>query len=168
MTIRPARPEDAAPLAALSIEVWLGTYLKDGISPFFANYVLAEYTTANVADRLADPANTIFVSENSVGPTGYICLTTNRPCPVAGGPTSEITTLYLQPRHHGKGIGRDLLSAALTTCQDRNIPNLWLATNAENHPAIGFYQANGFRIIGETAFQIDDASYPNVVLARDI
>ncbi|WP_311202217.1 hypothetical protein [Leisingera sp. S132] len=39
--IRPAGMHDCSSLAALSIEVWAGTYLRNGISAHFADYVLA-------------------------------------------------------------------------------------------------------------------------------
>jgi len=44
MSLRLARQSDASSIAALSIEVWLGTYLRRGINPFFNDYVLSEFT----------------------------------------------------------------------------------------------------------------------------
>jgi hypothetical protein len=40
MTLRDAVPADALALAALSIAVWVGTYLNRGVGPRFAEHVL--------------------------------------------------------------------------------------------------------------------------------
>lgn len=78
----------------------------------------------------------------------------------------EIATFYVQPRHHGKGIGKRLLSAAFAHCRDAGEKSLWLATNAENAPAIAFYLAQGFDQVGETSFCIEDKAYLNNVYRR--
>ena len=44
--------------------------------------------------------------------------------------------------------------------------SVWLTTNAENAPAIAFYQGNGFDRVGTTAFRIADQAYPNAVFSR--
>lgn len=50
-----AGPTDAANLAALSIEVWLHTYARDGIRQAFSDYVLREFTAERFAAHIADP-----------------------------------------------------------------------------------------------------------------
>ena len=47
--IRRAEERDASSLAAVSIEVWVNTYLRDGVSPVFADYVLAGIHGAEVS-----------------------------------------------------------------------------------------------------------------------
>ncbi|RLJ51509.1 hypothetical protein BCF46_1722 [Litoreibacter meonggei] len=44
MTIRNATPSDASSMAAISMEVWIGTYLKRGVSALFAEYALKTFT----------------------------------------------------------------------------------------------------------------------------
>ena len=165
MSIRPARPSDCSSLAALSIEVWLGTYIREGVNAFFADYVLAHYTVDQFAMALENPSERILVWEVSKGITGYIRITRDQPCPADHPSTTEITTLYVQPRHHGKGIGQELLKAGLELCQELGWGTPWLATNSENHPALRFYAKQGFSIIGQTHFEIEDRRYCNEVLA---
>jgi ribosomal protein S18 acetylase RimI-like enzyme len=161
MTIRPAHLTDASSIAALSIEVWIGTYLKRGVSTFFADYVLDTFTTANTEKLISDPEQHILVSQTSDGINGLMRLSTNSPAPVAGASILEIATLYVQPRHHGNGIGKALLNAAISHAKSRNVASLWLTTNAENAPAIAFYLAQGFTKFGETHFNIGDEGYLN-------
>jgi GNAT superfamily N-acetyltransferase len=165
--LRDARPEDAAALAALSVEVWVGTYLRDGVTSFFADYVLSEYTTQNMAARLLAPDQSFTVSQNTTGIDGYICVHRGRRAPV-GDAMTEIRTLYVQPRHHGKGIGLALLTHACEACRARGDHALWLTTNSLNTPAIRFYLANGFERVGQTMFTIDDQDYPNDVFVRKL
>jgi ribosomal protein S18 acetylase RimI-like enzyme len=155
--IRQASPEDAAAIAALSIEVWLSTYVKQGITPAFANYVLSHFTIDKTLVLLNDPKRVSFVSQNSDGIDGVLHLGLDRAAPDALQATVEIETLYVQPRHHGRGIGQALLRAAQAHAQRP----IWLTTNAKNSPAIGFYLAQGFAHAGCTDFVLGDRAYPN-------
>ena len=159
MSIRRAKTTDASSLAAISIEVWLGAYLREGVNAFFADFVLDEFTTAKFETILNDAAETIWVSENVSGIDGFVRVTSGKAAPVAGCSDVELTTLYVQGRHQGKGIGTMLLKKALT------LGDPWLTTNTENEPAIAFYQAQGFTIVGETHFEIQDQAYLNHVIA---
>ena len=164
ITLRAARVADASSLAALSVEVWLGTYLRRGINGFFADYVFAELTPARMAQHLACARETFFVSQNEEGIDGFIRLTQGSLPPSGQGSALEIATLYVQPRHHGRGIGKALLQAGLKQARAMEAAHPWLTTNVENRAAITFYQRQGFVITGRTSFEIGDQAYPNEVL----
>ncbi|SMR81926.1 Ribosomal protein S18 acetylase RimI [Aliiroseovarius halocynthiae] len=163
MTLRDAIPSDAPSIAAISIEVWIGTYLKRGVRPFFADYALSEFTVAKTEALIRDPNQFMLVSENEDGIDGFIRVSFGSADPVGGSAATEISTLYIQPRHHGKGIGKHLLEAAFQKCRAQGVDAVWLATNAENDPAIAFYLSQGFKQVGETYFSIDDQRYLNNV-----
>ncbi|MEM1236455.1 MAG: GNAT family N-acetyltransferase [Pseudomonadota bacterium] len=163
LSLRPAVAGDASVLAALSIEVWLSTYIKRGITPEFADYVLSAHTAEHFEALIADPAQRIVVSENVEGIDGFVRVAEGCPDPVAGDVTVEIATLYVQPRHHGRGVGKALLAAAL----EGQTGPVWVATNSENTPAIEFYLRNGFTRIGVTHFTLGEAAYPNDVFRWD-
>ena len=165
MTLRAAVITDASSIAALSIEVWVGTYLKRGVNSFFADFVLGEFTAAKMADLIDDPDEFILVSDNEEGIDGFIRVSPACSSPASGWYGMEISTFYVQPRHHGKGIGKGLLAAALEHCRRQNMDVVWLSTNAENDPAIAFYLAQGFQQVGETQFSIGDKGYLNNVYA---
>jgi ribosomal protein S18 acetylase RimI-like enzyme len=162
--IRPAVREDAPSLAALSIEVWLGTCLRSGISGHFADYVLAQYTPAHFTRALQAPDEQLLVSQNRDGIDGYIRLIHSRPSPAGGTRQTEIATLYVQPRHHRRGLGKALLQAALQHGESSGWDAPWLTTNSENTAAIRFYHTQGFVTVGQTAFEIGDERYPTAVL----
>lgn len=165
MELRPALVSDASSLAALSIEVWVGTYLRRGVNAVFADHVLGACAPSRFEAVLADPGETLIVSQNEDGIDGFIRLTSDSAAPVSGCSDTEIATLYVQPRHHGKGIGKALLSTGLDHCRGIGVSSAWLATNAENTPAIGFYLAQGFRNVGQTHYRIQDQAYLNEVFS---
>ena len=168
MTLRKARKSDASSIAVISIEVWISTYLKRGVSGFFADYVLDEFTAPKIEALIFDPDEFILVSENEEGIDGFIRVSPECLSPIAGCSGMEISTFYVQPRHHGKGIGKRLLHRALEYCRAAAIDSVWLKTNAENDPAIAFYLAQGFEHVGETHFCIDGEGYLNNVYAYQI
>lgn len=162
--IRNARLEDASSLAAVGIEVWLNTYIRNGVNAFFADYALNHFTTANFEAILSDTDDFILVSENGVGIDGFAHMAQGSPAPVEGCSDLEIAKLYVQPRHQGSGAGGRLITAALRWCASTGRPDVWLAVNAENTRATDFYLRKGFAKAGDTQFQIGDQSYPNHVL----
>lgn len=168
MTLRPAMPEDASSIAAISLEVWIGTYLKKGVSPFFADYALSAFTADRAGMLIADPAEFIVVSQNDEGIDGFIRVTEGSTAPVKDCSGFEIATFYVQPRHHGKGIGSALLNAALAHCRSRSASSVWLTTNAENAPAIAFYLDRGFVEVGKSYFTIADQNYLNNVYSHPL
>ena len=165
MTLRAPDISDASSIAAISIVVWVGTYLKRGVNRFFADYVLEQFTTAKIAALIDDADRFILVSDNAEGIDGFICIASSSAAPVDGCSDMEIATFYVQPRHHGKGIGKRLLNAALDHCRAQNAKSVWLTTNAENDPAIAFYLSQGFEKVGETHFRIGGEAYLNNVYA---
>ena len=168
MNFRVAKKIDASSLAAVSIEVWVGTYLRKGVNAFFADYALSEFTTSQFEAILENENEHIIVSENEVGIDGFIRITSGRIAPVHGCSTTEITTLYVQPRHQGKGIGKGLLGKGLRECAADGVTSLWLCVNSENNPAIDFYLACGFQKVGQTHFRIRDEAYLNEVFSRAV
>ncbi|MEL6998825.1 MAG: GNAT family N-acetyltransferase [Pseudomonadota bacterium] len=163
MTLRAPTTSDASSIAAISIEVWIGTYLKRGVSAFFADYALEEFTRPKTERLISDPNEFMRVSENEDGIDGFVRVSSGREAPVDGCSDVEISTLYVQPRHHGQGIGKRLLHAAFDHCRALAVPSVWLTTNAQNDPAIAFYRAQGFEHVGETHFRIQDEGYLNNV-----
>lgn len=162
--IRIAKSEDASSLAAVAMEVWLNTYIRNGVNAFFADYALSHFTKAHFEETLSLKDNFIWVSQNTVGIDGFVHLKLGSNAPVTTCSDLEIATLYVQPRHQGSGAGGKLLAAGLRFGTTTGRPDAWLAVNAENVHATEFYLRKGFAKAGETRFQIGDQFYPNHVL----
>jgi ribosomal protein S18 acetylase RimI-like enzyme len=166
--IRKAQEQDASGLAAVSIEVWLTTYLRDGVSQLFADYVLSEFTARKFRDAIDDPNRAIWVSEKGIGIDGFVTVCSTATPPLPDCSPLEIMTLYVRPRLQSAGRGVALLRRALEHCSAMGGESAWLKVNAENKRAIDFYLRHGFNRIGSTYFRIADQAYENYVMKIDI
>ena len=166
MNFRIAQPSDAPILAAISIEVWIGTYIRRGVNAIFAEYALNEFTSDKLRALIEDQDEHVIVSENEDGLDGFIRVSHGKEAPVANCSSMEISTLYVQPRHHGRGLGRLLLEQGLNYARNNSSPSVWLTTNSENTPAIAFYLKQGFQKVGTTHFRIQEQAYLNDVFRR--
>jgi GNAT superfamily N-acetyltransferase len=141
MTIREARPEDAAGIARVHVDSWRATY--PGIMPQEHLDALSyrDYTQT-WADRLhGEDATRVFVAEDSDGAVvGF----------ASGGPErggdphlrGEISALYLLQSHQGRGLGRRLVQALARRLAADGFDTLLIWVNARN-PARHFYEAMG-------------------------
>jgi len=145
----------------------LHTYLREGVSPFFADYVLSEFTAQKLRNAIANPDLAIWVSENRIGIDGFVTVCSTATPPLASCSRLEIATLYVQPRH-SSGRGAALLHCALDHCRNLNGESAWLKVNAENGRAIDFYLRRGFVRVGTTHFVIADKAYENHLMAIDL
>jgi len=161
--LRPACPEDAVCLAALSIETWLATYIKRGVRADFAEYVLAAFTAETMAQAIR--RDHVIVSENEQGIDGYVQISTGQSCTIPGEGDVEIAHLYVQPRHQGRGVGPALLQAALEHCATHGTTQPWLISNSQNTRALAFYKAKGFVHVGTRQYEIAGQFYPNDILS---
>jgi len=166
--IRRAEERDASSLAAVSIEVWVNTYLRDGVNPVFADYVLAEFTVQKFRNAIGDPDQAIWVSENRTGIDGFVTVCSTAAPLLADCSPLEITTLYVQPRHQSGGKGRALLRHALDHCRSIGGENAWLTVEAQNRRAVDFYLRHGFTKVGSTDFVIVDQAYENYVMRMNL
>jgi ribosomal protein S18 acetylase RimI-like enzyme len=141
-----------------------GNLFAAGREQLFADYALAEFTVR----RFRDSSEHFIVSENDDGLDGFIRLSSGRAAPVADCSSLEISTLYVQPRHHGRGVGKRLLERGLAYAQALRAPSVWLTTNSGNTPAFAFYLKQGFEKAGTTHFHIQDQACRNTVLKRVI
>lgn len=165
VSLRPACLDDASGLAAIAVEVWVGTYLRDGVSGFFADYVFENLTPEAFRALIAEPKEHIVVSKRGDGIDGFIRISEGKPSRAAGCSDVEIATLYVQPRHHGQGIGRVLLQRGLEICADLGASHPWLMVNSDNAQARAFYAHQRFDEVGHTFFRIRDKAYRNEILS---
>ena len=159
---------DAANLAALSIEVWLHTYAREGIRRAFSDYVLREFTAAKFAEHLSSDRQAIVKCERGDHLLGYLRMDFDVPCPTLPELTTEVATLYVRARHARQGIGSGLLARATDICRSRGITGFWLCVNHENAPAIAFYEAQRFQRNGSDYFELEGERHENFILYREL
>jgi ribosomal protein S18 acetylase RimI-like enzyme len=143
--VRPARPSDAQPIAAVHVATWRNAYA--GLLP---DDVLAALDAGEWADRwqgrLAAPAEGTFVLvfEQDGRVEGF----------VSGGPSrdqfpgGEVYAIYVNPARQARGAGRRLLAGAAQHLAEAGCTDATLWVLAGNHRARGFYESQGWHSDG--------------------
>ena len=168
---RNATVSDAIRLAALSIEVWLNTYAKAGISDVFAKYVLQRFTPHSFEQMITDRAKQIMLAEQDGHLLGYIVIDYESAKPEsldALTTATEISTLYVRTRHAGCGIGSALMQQAREAVAARNIGHIWLSVLHDNFPALNFYRQQGLQRQGTIWFELPGERHENYVLTQEV
>lgn len=75
-----------------------------------------------------------------------LCLPTDQQSRRCG----EIKRIYVSATYSGKGVAQQLLNSSLRwlNLMDVDSQDIYLGVYSENHPAIRFYEKNGFREVG--------------------
>lgn len=95
----------------------------------------------------------LFVADEA-GVRGFVDVTE-----MAWNQVAYINNLAVAPAFRRKGVGTLLMHAALDWGREKNLRAAMLDTSTKAHPAISFYQKQGFLLCG-----LNDMLYPN----RDI
>lgn len=166
IAVRPAVAEDAHALAALAIQVWLGTYATEGVNDLLARYVLDAFTPSKFATLTQDTDARLLVAEIDNHLVGYALLRFGVAQPQVPAVDSELCTLYVQEPFTGSGVGSALLGAARASVRERTgAEALWLSVNVKNLRACEFYRKHGFVEMGRTHFVLGEGRHENHVLA---
>jgi putative acetyltransferase len=71
----------------------------------------------------------------------------------------HLEALFIDPNHHGQGLGKALIERALV-----EHPNLTTDVNEQNPRALGFYERVGFERTGRSALDGQGRAYPLIHL----
>ena len=158
MEVRPARIDDAARVAEIHVLGWQGGYR--GLLP-------QEYLDGlDPADRLSRWIQSLrgfdwsrggcFVVAGDDGLlAGFASVGQSRDDDAESGEVGEVMAIYLTPDSWGKGLGRELMGAALTHLRGVGYADVTLWVLDTNARARRFYEAAGFRPDG--AMKVDDS-----------
>jgi ribosomal protein S18 acetylase RimI-like enzyme len=159
--IRPARPGDAAQLAALAGRVFVATYGSAIPALTLQEYLRERFTPASFSTQIA--ADTLLVAVVAGQLAGYARLD-RAPAPACVGESGavELAQLYVEASQQGRGLGAALLAAA---CDAAGAP-IWLCAWERNQRALRFYARHGFVPVGEIKVYVGDVVFDDLVLVR--
>jgi len=150
LTVRTARPEDAADLARIYIESWQDTYAGVISHALLGSMSHKSHTARWQAAIKADKnLGAVLAAEDAHHGVVGLC-SLGRARDGALGFEGEIYTLYVDPAFLGRGAGRALLSGAFDVLKERKLKSCLIWAHARNN-ACFFYEAmGGYRVANRT------------------
>lgn len=158
LTIRQARPDDAANIARVYIDSWQDTYpgvlSRQLLCAMTGKGQAARWRTAIERKELvlvADNENHGIVGMASAGATRDREL----------GFDGEVYTLYVDPTFFGCGVGRELLNGTFAELRRRVFRSCVIWAHAKNNARF-FYEAMGGRLVAERNGRVLGDTVPEV------
>lgn len=154
VTVRWARPGDAAEVAEVHLASWREAYRRLLPSELLAGLRLADRERL-WRERLGDQTAgegprvpTLIAAEGGGRIAGFATLAMPSRDPDEAEDVAEIPALYLRPDVRREGIGSTLVEAAIRELRERGFREAILWMLKGNQPADAFYRATGWRADG--------------------
>lgn len=169
MNLRPARPEDARPLAelgALAFTTKFGTLYRPADLEAFLS---ASHSPDKVAREIADPAMRIMLAEGEGGALLGFCklvMACGWPEHARGTNTIELKQLYMHPDATGMGIGGSLTRWAHDEAKAFGADEVQLSVYADNADAQRFYARHGYAKVADIHFMVGEQRDEEFLFAR--
>ena len=139
LSVRQARPSDAADLARIYIESWHDAYA--GILPHrLLSAMSAKGQAARWQQTMRGPGAVLVAEDPAFGIIGLASLGPARDKGL--GLDGEIYTLYVDPAFLGRGAGKLLLAASFAALTEKKYRSCLIWAHARNN-ACFFYEAMG-------------------------
>ena len=143
--IRKAEPRDAAAIAGIHHDAWMGAYA--GIIPHRALSVMVNRRGRDWWANAIRRAASVLVVEVGGAVVAYATIGRNRARELSQ--EGEIYELYVQPEYQGTGLGTRLFAAARERLVAHGLKGLVVWALEDNRLAVDFYHGAGGRDIAE-------------------
>ena len=143
-SIRPAGPADAGDIEQLRVAGWQTAYrgiLPDAYLDRMRLDVPRRRTL--LAARAAAGVESVAVQAGAI--VGWVAGGPTRDASRAGPGQGEIYACYVQPEWWGRGVGRLLMTHAVSALAGAGLDDVTLWVLEDNHQARRFYEACGFQ-----------------------
>lgn len=166
LTFRRGTLNDVRALALLATRTFLETYRDFEEVQDNADYVANHFQVPAVATLLADPQATTLLAASGADLAGYAVLRAgSTPSCVTGEKPLQLERFYLAEAATGRGEGTRFLGAVQAEARALGALTVWLGVYHRNARAIRFYEARGFRQIGERDFPFGGKIFVDPVYA---
>jgi len=166
-TIRRAGPDDAEALVDLGVLTFRETFEHLYSSEDLNAYLVEAYAPERIRADLADPAKASWLVEKDGQAIGYaLAGPCNLPHPEVTPACGELKRIYFLKAHQRGGLGKVLFAETMAWLQSGGPRDVWLGVWSENHPALRFYDGQGFEKAGEYGFQVGTTVDREFILRR--
>ncbi len=168
ITYRPAVESDAIRLSVLFKQVYIQTYATEGVTNEFANFITRQFAVERMSDLIAKHPVCLIVAVYKNNLVGAVEIEYDKPCHIGEFTAPELNKLYILECFCGMGVGKGLMRYAEEYLHSLGYGRLWLWVYVLNKRAIAFYEKQGYECIGNAFFQMEQNSYENKVLVKNI
>ncbi|MGO4798144.1 N-acetyltransferase family protein [Pseudomonas sp. W22_MBD1_FP4] len=170
INIRAATEADLDSLRALGCEtyqqhfstLWSPDGMRDFLDKDFSRDALSRSLD------LPKRQSWLIASDERGTPIGFSKVNWSTPTPITGELGAELQKIYFLKTAAGLGYGKQLLQFICDQAVQRGEHLLWLDVLKSNSNARRFYEAFGFRQIGEIPFDTDLAEVGMVVMGLEL
>lgn len=167
--IRQADISDVKIICALGVTTFYEAYFEYDDSYDLANYVLENFSRAQIEDELNNRDSTFFIAELNGKAVGYAKLRENSKVEcLESDDAIELQRIYILEKAKGKGVGDELMKRCFTAARTKCCKTIWLGVWERNLAAQKFYEKLGFEKVGELQFPYGDTVGTNFVLKMDL
>ncbi|MBA4186233.1 MAG: GNAT family N-acetyltransferase [Acidobacteria bacterium] len=169
LSIRQADISDANVICALGVTTFYEAYFEQDESSDLANYVLENFSPAQIGAELNNTNSTFFIAELNGKAVGYAKLRENSTGDCLKNENAvELHRIYILERAIGKGVGGRLLNRCFETARTKGYETIWLGVWEQNSAALKFYGKLGFVKVGELQFPYGETVGTNYMLKIEL
>lgn len=165
--VRPATAADAVRLSEFAGRVFDEVFGPVNDARDMAAYLAEAFSPDIQLTEIAAPGGIVLLAERNGALAGYLHIAPS-PTPgcVTGPGPLELKRLYVDPPHHGRGVGKRLLDEGLTRAREAGAGTIWLGVWEHNTKAQAFYAREGFTRAGEHAFVLGSDRQTDWIMQR--
>jgi ribosomal protein S18 acetylase RimI-like enzyme len=149
--IRPASQNDIAQLTSLAIDTYTAAFGHSFLPEDLAIHLMTHLSEENISAWLERDAVLVAIEKDML--VGFVQFGEKDEPNVY-----ELRRLYIQGGFQNKGIGGQLMQAALANSKMQRARKIYLDVWEENPGAIRFYERYGFSIVGRRKFEVASGS----------
>lgn len=169
MTIQivPIQTSQAATLLDLSLRTFNDTFSDQNTPENMEAYVSEAFQLNKLEKELANPDSNFFFIYTADQLAGYLKVNINdaQTEDIAEN-ALEIERIYVDSAFKGQGLGKLLMEKAFEIANEKKRTTVWLGVWEKNLPAIGFYQKQGFKKVGQHSFWMGDDEQTDFIMAK--
>ncbi|KFA68583.1 hypothetical protein S40285_06664 [Stachybotrys chlorohalonatus IBT 40285] len=125
-------------------------------------------TTAELENPQKDMIVAVDPQDNTVLGFGLLTRGSSEPCVEALEGAVELQRIYVDNKHHGKGVGKLLILELEQMARDMGFKHIWLGVWEENHKAQKVYEKAGYKLIGEHDFDVGGDIQTDLIMFKQL
>jgi diamine N-acetyltransferase len=167
LVLRDATPVDAAVLSGFAARTFREAFAADNTPSDMEAYLAKVFSPAIQLREISDPASSVTIAlhrdDRGGALAGYLHLVED-PEPAS----IQLKRIYVDTIWQGSGLGSLLVEEARREGRRRGRQRLWLTVWERNPRALAFYEREGFRVSGQTKFELGDDVQTDFVMEMAI